>query len=150
MTDEKLQKRKLPLKEYTESFKDESFSDSPAAEKKAADAAEINGHKSEFSMEEILRYVEISRTRGEKIVNPHGLATSVYKSGEMDAFIKSVLYLSVLYLEAEISETDKRRNEALALLIDVAIEDPTGLADFEKYYAPEDWAWLMENLKTDD
>jgi hypothetical protein len=51
-----------------------------------------NGHKSEFSLEECLKYVETCRTRGENITNPKGLATTLYESGRADAFILATLY----------------------------------------------------------
>jgi len=51
-----------------------------------------NGHLSEFSLEECLKYVETCRARGENITNPKGLATSLFESGRADAFILATLY----------------------------------------------------------
>ncbi len=51
-----------------------------------------NGYKSEFSLEECLKYVETCRARGENITNPKGLATTLYESGRTDAFILATLY----------------------------------------------------------
>ena len=55
-------------------------------------SVKTNGHLSEFSLEECLKYVETCRARGENITNPKGLATSLYESGRADAFILATLY----------------------------------------------------------
>ncbi len=51
-----------------------------------------NGHKSVFSLDECVKYVEICKNKGENITNPRGLATSLYESGKADAFILATLY----------------------------------------------------------
>lgn len=54
--------------------------------------SEKNGHLSEFSLEECLKYVEACRAQGENITNPKGLATTLYENGRSDAFILATLY----------------------------------------------------------
>lgn len=54
--------------------------------------AKTNGHKSQFSLDECLKYVQICETKGEPIKNPKGLANHLYKTGDSDAFILATLY----------------------------------------------------------
>ena len=60
--------------------------DSKSSKPKAKD------HRSEFSMDECLRYVEICQTKGEEIKNPKGLANHLFKTGEADSFIRAALF----------------------------------------------------------
>lgn len=54
--------------------------------------AKQNGHLSQFSLEECLRYVQICAREGEPIKNAKGLANHLYKTGDSDAFILATLY----------------------------------------------------------
>lgn len=64
----------------------------PAAVREETKITKTNGHLSEFSLAECLRYVEHCQTKGEQIKNPKGLATHLYKTGESDAFIRAALF----------------------------------------------------------
>ena len=54
--------------------------------------AKTNGHKSQFSLDECLKYVQICVSKGEPIKNAKGLANHLYKTGDSDAFILATLY----------------------------------------------------------
>jgi len=54
--------------------------------------AKTNGHRSQFSLDECLKYVRICETKGEPIKNAKGLANHLYKTGDFDAFILATLY----------------------------------------------------------
>ncbi len=54
--------------------------------------AKTNGHRSQFSLDECLRYVSICESKGEPIKNAKGLANHLYKTGDSDAFILATLY----------------------------------------------------------
>jgi hypothetical protein len=54
--------------------------------------SEIRNHKSEFSIDECFRYVEICRAKGEEVKNAKGLANHIFKTGEADSFIQAALY----------------------------------------------------------
>lgn len=70
----------------------------PAERKSGAESVDsenfpqTNGHKSEFSLEECFKYVEICKTKGENIRSAKGLANHLYKTGDADAFILATLY----------------------------------------------------------
>jgi hypothetical protein len=51
-----------------------------------------NGHQSEFSISEILKYVRLCADKGDAIKNPQGLAANLYQTGNADAFIRAALY----------------------------------------------------------
>jgi hypothetical protein len=51
-----------------------------------------NGHQSEFSISEILKYVRLCAEKGAAIKNPQGLAANLYQTGNADAFIRAALY----------------------------------------------------------
>lgn len=51
-----------------------------------------NGHLSQFTIEECLRYVEKCQSKGDAIKNPKALATNLYQTGTADSFILSTLY----------------------------------------------------------
>lgn len=55
-------------------------------------SAKTNGHLSQFSLDECLKYVRICESKGEPIKNPKGLANHLYKTGDADAFILATLY----------------------------------------------------------
>lgn len=55
-------------------------------------SAKTNGHISQFSLDECLRYVRICEAKGEPIKNPKGLANHLNKTGDSDAFILATLY----------------------------------------------------------
>ena len=54
--------------------------------------AKTNGHKSQFSLDECLKYVRVCEAKGEPIKNAKGLANHLYKTGDSDAFILATLY----------------------------------------------------------
>ncbi len=54
--------------------------------------AKTNGHLSQFSLDECLKYVRICEAKGEPIKNAKGLANHLYKTGDSDAFILATLY----------------------------------------------------------
>lgn len=51
-----------------------------------------NGHRSQFSLDECLKYVQICAREGEPVKNAKGLASHLYKTGDSDAFILATLY----------------------------------------------------------
>lgn len=55
-------------------------------------SSQTNGHKSQFSLDECLKYVRICEAKGEPIKNAKGLANHLYKTGDSDAFILATLY----------------------------------------------------------
>ena len=55
-------------------------------------SVKTNGHKSQFSLDECLKYVRICESKGEPIKNAKGLANHLYKTGDADAFILATLY----------------------------------------------------------
>jgi hypothetical protein len=64
-----------------------------------ADAARVpinnfpkNQNRSQFSLEECLRYAEHCVAKGDAIKNPKGLASHLYQTGAQDAFILAALY----------------------------------------------------------
>lgn len=48
--------------------------------------------RSQFSLEECLKYVEVCLSKGEDVKNAKGLANHLFKTGEADAFIRHALY----------------------------------------------------------
>ena len=142
-------------KEYKEPFKNENFLTAAAAETEAAAAVETNGHKSLFSIEECLRYAAVCVKRGDPIKSVEGLARHAHQTGEMDAFIQAVLYPAKPDAAQEINFaglkidggdlTGKERVEALKLLADVNTMGDD-LNEFEHYYTPPDWVYLMSEL----
>jgi len=54
--------------------------------------AKTNGHLSQFSLDECLKYVRICEAKGEPIKNAKGLANHLFKTGDSDAFILATLY----------------------------------------------------------
>lgn len=126
---------------YTEPLKPEPNTEPPAPKEKAVGGSQTNGHLSEFSMEEILRYIEIRQNRGEHISNPHGLATKAFKSGELDAFIKAILYPE----KTAAASADDRLADGLKMLIEIEAEGDD-VNDFKKWYSEDEWQWLMSEL----
>jgi len=55
-------------------------------------SSQTNGHRSQFSLDECLKYVRICEAKGEPIKNAKGLANHLYKTGDSDAFILATLY----------------------------------------------------------
>lgn len=55
-------------------------------------SSQKNGHRSQFSLDECLKYVRICESKGEPIKNAKGLANHLYKTGDSDAFILATLY----------------------------------------------------------
>lgn len=69
---------------------DKSLKNGKPKKKKRRKKSDDSG--SQFSLEDCLRYAELCRKNGENILNPKGLATKIFRSGEADAFIKATLY----------------------------------------------------------
>ena len=61
-----LQKSEFALKEYKEPFKDQNFSDNNNNENKPVVVVVNDKRKSQFSLEECLRYVQICETKSKK------------------------------------------------------------------------------------
>lgn len=84
----------------TEREKDKKKEETRTQRERETDAVRVdsencvktNGHLSEFSLEECLKYVETCHARGENITNPKGLATTLFESGRADALILATLY----------------------------------------------------------
>ncbi len=159
-TDPKTVKSTVAFKGITEPLKRESFSDTTTTEKTDVVVVETNGHLSQFSIEECLRYVEICQSEGQDVKTPYGLANYLFESGEKDAFISAKLYPEQIKTiddsglphpkdKSPISLDEKILKSHLWDFQAMEYSDEE-LSEFEKYYAPEAWAWLMENLKTDD
>ncbi len=55
-------------------------------------SADSNSHRSNYSMQECMRYVELCQSKGDQIANPRALATNLFRTGESDAFILGMLY----------------------------------------------------------
>lgn len=135
-------KSTVAFKGITEPLKRQSQSE-PTTTEKTDVVVGKNGHLSKFSLEEILRYVDLCAAEGQTVKNRTGLANYLYESGEKDALISAKLFPE----NSEFTETEKTRAEALALLLDLQTEDPDAVLGFEKWYSPEDWAYLMEELE---
>lgn len=58
----------------------------------AATQSQSNGHLSQFSLADCLRYVEKCQADGDRIENARALAQHLFKTGEADAFIMNALY----------------------------------------------------------
>lgn len=110
----------------------------------AAVAAETDGHKSNFSFPECLRYAEICQERGEPIKSAHALAKSIYKTGEQDASVAAALFPEQTIV-APVAAADAHLADALEILTDVQASGEN-VADFEKYYTPADWTYLIGEL----
>ncbi len=55
-------------------------------------SGKTNGNRSQFSLDECLKYVRICAREGEPVKNAKGLASHLYKTGDSDAFILATLY----------------------------------------------------------
>lgn len=159
----------VSLNPYIEPSKDEKFSRAAAekkdlktvetlttttADKDVVVVVESNGHLSKFSLEEVRRYVNICQTGGQTVRNPHGLALTLYQTGEADAFIEAALYpaqqpeRTVEYDDASVGDlTQKQFDEALRMLLEMESEG-FDVSEWEKFYTLGDWARLNEELKT--
>ena len=148
--DAKLQKSEFPLKEYIEPLKDEQFRATTHDEKTAGVSVENNGNLSKFSLSDCLSYVEICRSKGDDIRNPRALAITLHNNGSADAFISAALYPEQTAIEQTIeydaAAPETRLHEALDVLIDLSAEGHD-LSGQKQFYAPDDWAWLMEQLE---
>lgn len=145
---EKLQNPKLHIRN-TEPFKEQSFSEKTATETVATTSTNSNGHNSKFSLEECLRYVEARISRGEKIDTPHKFAKWLYQSGNDDVFIQATLYPDkgeTVEGATAVGEISDKLREGLNLLYLVHSEGDE-IDDYKKWYTPDEWAWLEEQLK---
>lgn len=126
-----------------------------------------NGHLSKFSIEDCLRYVEIRIAKGERIETPHKFAKWLFQSGSDDVFIRATLYPEkpemvspAMPSEPQTSEetdfdfqpeplNDQTRETVLASFRFMAEKagGAEGLQCFADGYLPEDWTWLMGELK---
>lgn len=142
---EMFRKPELVYKEYKEPLKEKNI-ETAAAEKIAAATTEIkNGHLSKFSREEILRYLDIRIKSGEEIPTPHKLANWMYQTGEYDVFIRAILYPETESEEIAEDFKEKERRESLTMLLELQ-EIGANIEESAKFFAPEDWSWLMEEL----
>lgn len=78
--------------EQTRGDDSKSLEEEKAVRVNLENSSKTNGHRSQFSLEECLRYVQICETKGEPIKNAKGLANHLYKTGDADAFILATLY----------------------------------------------------------
>jgi len=81
-----------PYKDLIPPFTTEDITTHTAHNTKRAAVSVDNNGKSRFSLAECLRYVQICVSEGENIKNPKGLASSLFQSGNSDAFILAALY----------------------------------------------------------
>jgi len=121
-------------------------------------ADETNGHKSQFSIEDCLRYIEIRIERGERIETPHKLARWCWQTGEYDLFIAAVLYPEPVETQT-IEYDDEFASEAAPPALDESEFDEArqflkgmvnigkNLSEFESFYEPSDWRKLVEEIR---
>ncbi|HEX8249021.1 MAG TPA: hypothetical protein VF599_12660 [Pyrinomonadaceae bacterium] len=100
---------------YTETFQNSELPEHTTQQNGAAgvsvsfkNSPETNGHKSRFTITECLAYVDVCIEKGEDIRNRHGLATSIFKSGEYDPFIEAALNPEI---EKQAREADEERKQ---------------------------------------
>lgn len=113
-----------------------------------------NGHKSQFSFEEIQAYVLICEKSGQVIKNSFGLVTHLYETGESDAIILAKLYPEQITPEQTVEYDDpldgllnhKQFDDALKVPVETQSEG-FDTSDWERFYAPRDWARLNEDAK---
>ena len=150
--DEMFRKTEHTYKEYTEPLKSRDFSDNNnIGFFDVVTSSSSSKILSEFSREECLRWVEIRIKNGEEIETPHRLARWAHRTGEADAFIQATLYPETIQIEVENGSSSSGTDDlqdAISLLLDLRAEGEN-LDDFEKYYPPEVWARLMEELKAE-
>ncbi len=92
--------------------------------------------------------------------NPEGLAITLHKTGEYDAFIEAALYpieaATAELVERQIEYDDEyfptamdeaERTAALAVLRGIKDAPPETLAYLATQYTTEDWQWLSEELQ---
>jgi DNA-binding transcriptional regulator YhcF (GntR family) len=92
-----LETKKLIQKERKIEKKEQTHTEQTEGEEKVVSAdlknsLKTNGHLSQFSLDECLRYVQICASRGEPVKNAKGLANHLYKTGDSDAFILATLH----------------------------------------------------------
>ena len=148
-SDDLLQKSELLFKRNKDFLKDQEIRPTLPAEKSGG-GSQKNGHLSEFSKEEILRYVSIRQERGEYIENPHGLVAMAHKTGKLDLFIRAILYPEKPELTDEPEQTGEPLSVRMAETLEIAkdcLVSGFDLNDFRKYHSEDEWEWLMNELK---
>ncbi|HEX8289788.1 MAG TPA: hypothetical protein VF556_17535 [Pyrinomonadaceae bacterium] len=153
---EMFRKPEHAYKEYIEPFKEQSFIEPTTTEKTDVVVVEKNGHQSQFSFEDCIRYVNLCQQQGQIIKNPTGLATYLYESGEKDAFISAKLYPEPI--EETHVEYDDEYKDAPQPLDEYELDEARrflegmlsigkNLSEFESFYAPSDWKILTKELQ---
>ena len=144
-TGEELQKAELHIRNI-EFFKDKPLIDSGSRKETAAAAVETKDQKSIFSLEECLRYAEFCVRRGDPIKSVEALARYAYQSGADDAFIEAAIYPATVIVESPPPTVFvEPRTAALEILLDL-VRDGVDIENQKQFYAPEDWAILMEEI----
>lgn len=113
-------------------FKSKTFLEAPAATEPPSAAAAETNNKSQFSLEECLRWAKFCVERGDNIRNPEGLARRAHQTGDEDAFIYAALYPEGL---------DKGGNVVLKRLsqerLEYYVKSLQSLSEAE--FDPEEW-----------
>lgn len=159
-TDDKTVNSTVTFKGSTEPLKNPDFSSEPSETKIVSDtttAHEKNGHKSQFSKEDIIRYLDIRIRNGEQIETPHKLAQWMYQTGDYDAFINATLYPESVEQTIEYDDGETPNGsvpqpldeyellDARDLLKSMA-EHGVNLSELKNKYTAEDWQWLMAQV----
>ncbi len=131
------------LKEYPASL---SSTIDPAHTSNTKRAVCAGNNGSIFSLDECYRYVQLCVSKGEIIKNPKGLATSLFQSGQSDAFIQATLYPETDG-SPEPTEDDSRQT-ALEFLQGIQA-DGLEVKDFKQFHSEDDWLWLTAQLQTE-
>ena len=153
---------------YIEPFKDENSLQTTTTEPEVVDVVGKSNILSKFSFEEIRRYVELCTADGQTVKNPYGLAVTLHKTGEADALISAALYPEQIefapqetehtqYTDEEFYETPapepmgETERENMLVIMRGMMRNSTieGLQSLAWLHTPEDWAWLMEELRHD-
>jgi hypothetical protein len=125
--------------------------------------SETNGHKSQFPIEEIIRYIDIRIANGERIETPHKLARWMHQTGEFDVFIQATLYPEPIEQQT-IEYDDGEAPTGEAIFTEPQPLDFYGridaveflrerarlgenLGDYQKLFVAEDWTLVMEELR---
>lgn len=119
--------------------------------------SETSSHKSQFPIEEIMRYLDVRAQRGERIETPHKLARWMHQTGEFDVFINATLYpdpvetQTIDYDDGEAPDGDPQPlDEYDRFLAEDALksaaENGENLDEYRQFYTLEDWQWLMQRL----
>ncbi|MGI8849350.1 MAG: hypothetical protein ACR2HT_04200 [Pyrinomonadaceae bacterium] len=78
--------------DFINSFEEKTENENGLLKTVQATGSNGNSKRSQFTIEECLRYVEHCQSKGDEIKNAKALATNLFKSGEADSFILATLY----------------------------------------------------------